>query len=303
MEKRYPGTILATACIPWGEDGSFQETLFRREVRGLIRRGVEHIYLFGTAGEGYAVTEVQFDEITAVFADEMRGLRPMVGLISLSMPALLDRVRRAYALGIRDFQFALPCWGTLTDGELSAFFHGVCDVFPDCRFLHYNLLRAGRLLRAGDYVRLAAEIPNLAGVKFTTKDAGVIHGLMESDCPLQFFLGEIGYAYGSMLGECGYLIALGTSRIRRAWEYHAAGKRRDAAALFSMNSEFAGMLGGILAAVGTDKIDGAYDKMYCKLLDREFPLRLLPPYAYPDDGAFLRYQSFLQQNYPQWLEG
>ena len=87
MNKRYPKTIMATACIPWDKEYRFREDIFRREVRHIISGGIRSIYIFGTAGEGYAVDDRMFVEIAKVFADEMKGpnLLPMIGVISLSL--------------------------------------------------------------------------------------------------------------------------------------------------------------------------------------------------------------------------
>jgi len=76
------------------------------------------MYVFGTAGEGHAVSEPQFDRIVRVFADEVaalakslkRELHPMVGVISLSTTTIQERIRLARDLGITDFQISLPSW-------------------------------------------------------------------------------------------------------------------------------------------------------------------------------------------------
>ncbi len=279
-EKRYPRTILATACIPWTDSYEFDEAIFRRQVRGLIQRGIKHIYLFGTAGEGYAVTDAQFQEIVRVFSEEMKGpgLYPMVGLISLSFPNMIQRLQKAYSFGIRDFQFSLPSWGALTDQELYTFVHQLCDPYPDCRFLHYNLMRTKRLLGIQEYERLAEEIPNFVGVKFSTTDLSVILSIVNSSCPLRFFLTEIGYGYGSMWGDFGFLISLATSNIQKAWEYFDAAKDADRNKVLKMQREFSFIGKGLMDATGGSKIDGAYDKMFSKILDKEFSLRLLAPY-------------------------
>src|SRR5262245_9196342 len=83
--KRYPSCIRATCVVPGGEDCTFLEDLFRHQVRQMLAHGTKHLYVFGTAGEGYAVTDRQFDQIVGVFADAMRqgGGEPMVGVISL----------------------------------------------------------------------------------------------------------------------------------------------------------------------------------------------------------------------------
>jgi len=303
-EKRYPRTILATACIPWTETFAFDEEIFRKQIRDLTNRDICHIYLFGTAGEGYAVTDEQFEEIVKVFAEEMKGpgLYPMVGLINLSFPTMLLRLQKAYSYGIRDFQFSLPSWGALQDEELHSFVHQLCDPFPDCRFLHYNLMRSKRLLGIREYEKLAEKVPNFVGVKFSNPDIITILDIVNSHCPLRFFLTEFAFGYGSMIGEFGFLISLATSNIKRAWEYFNAGVNREKDKLLTMQQEFFFISKALTETAGSTKIDGAYDKMFCKILNKEFPLRLLPPYESTSEESFAEYCSFLEKEYPQWLE-
>ena len=125
---RYPRVTLAAACVPWDERGDVMDEVFREQVRLHLAAGVKHIYIFGTAGEGYAVTESLFDEIVHLFTDEMRRdpeARPMIGLISLSMRTTIERIERCLDQGLRTFQFALPVWGALNDNELATFFREV----------------------------------------------------------------------------------------------------------------------------------------------------------------------------------
>lgn len=303
-EKRYPRTILATACIPWNEAYEFDEGIFREQIRDLVRRDIHNIYLFGTAGEGYAVTDQQFENIVQVFAQEMQapGLYPMVGLISLSFPNMLQRLKKAYSLGIRDFQFSLPGWGVLQDQELFSFVHMLCDPFPDCRFLNYNLMRTKRLLGIREYEKLAGEVPNFVGVKYSNPDIHTILDIKNSKCPLQFFLTELAFGYGSMVGEFGFLISIATSNIKRAWDYFNAGVNKDKDKLLEIQQEFFFLLDALIKAAGSTKIDGAYDKMFCKILNSNFPLRLLPPYESSSEESFVQYLDFLKKEFPQWLE-
>lgn len=296
--------MLATACIPWTESYEFDEKIFKDQIRGLIKRDIRHIYLFGTAGEGYAVTDGQFDNIVEAFAEEMQGpgLHPMVGLISLSFPNMLQRIKKAYSFGIRDFQFSLPCWGALSDGELNTFVHQLCDPFPDCRFLNYNLMRTKRLLGIREYEKLAEEVPNFVGVKFSNPDIFTMLDIANSHCPLQFFLTEWAFGYGSMVGEFGFLISLAASNIKRAWEYFDAGVKRDGDRLLAMQRELFFISKALTQAVGSARMDGAYDKMFCRLLNKDFPLRLLPPYESSNEKGFAEYRSFLEKEYPQWME-
>ena len=98
MSARFPADIMATAVIPWTEGWTLDERRFRRELELMLTDGHRHIYIFGTAGEGYAVTDEQFLQITRVFVDGLRGsgVEPMVGVISLSLPTIIARIEAAY---------------------------------------------------------------------------------------------------------------------------------------------------------------------------------------------------------------
>lgn len=304
VTKRYPRTILASAVIPWTESYELDETLFRREIRSIRERGISHLYLFGTAGEGHAVNDSLFELIVDIFAEETRGpgLYPMVGVISLSLPVMIERIKKARDRGIRDFQISLPSWGELSEQEICIFFHHICDTFPDCRFLHYNLMRSKRLLTIGEYEKLSDEVPNLVGVKFCTNDLYVLRDIAGSACPLQFFVSEAALGYGSLFGECGLLISVGNCNIKRTAELFAAVTERNLSRAAELTRELMMVHKGLSLCCTGKKIDGAYDKMYAKLIDPEFPLRLLPPYTGFTDEVFQRYREYLRSNCPDWLE-
>ncbi len=300
---RYPRVILGTCCVPWHDDNSLAEDVFRRSIRALAEGGLRDLYLFGTAGEGYAVADAQFEQITRVFVAEVsaRDIPPMVGLISLSLATVIGRIERAAALGVRRFQISLPSWGTLTDAEVAVFFRETCGRFPDYQFLHYNLLRSGRLLAGRDYAALAAAHPNLVATKYGGTDLRVISDLLAQAPPLRHFFTEQGYAAGSALGEPGFLISLASTNLRRARAYFEAGVRRDSAALAAMQLELAGLHRELVAAMDAGAhMDGAFDKLFSRLHVPNFPLRLLPPYTGAGDAAFERFATALRERYPAW---
>ena len=295
MKKRFPSTILATAVIPWDEAYRFQEDLFRRQVR-LLRDGLTpYVYLFGTAGEGYAVSDRQFDEIVDVFCDEMSDAHPMVGVISLSLQTITERIERCRDRGIHTFQISLPGWGTLTDREVDIFFEQTCGRFPDCEFLHYNLPRAGRVLGGDDYARLAPAHANLVAVKFGGKrDAAELAALLEAAPEIQFFFTEFSYAAIRDRHECGYLISLGVLDFAHAREFFDA----RGAALAATARDFDVIVTAVKDAVGdSGHMDGAYDKLFVKAHLPEFPLRLRPPYTAAGDEQF---ESFLAALPASW---
>ena len=68
---RYHQAILASCEVPWDASERLEEATFRSEVRLLRQVGFDHLYIFGTAGEGYAVDLERFKQV----AEEMEAIR------------------------------------------------------------------------------------------------------------------------------------------------------------------------------------------------------------------------------------
>ena len=303
---RYPRVLLATCCVPWTPDFEIDEPVFRASIRRLLAAGLRDLYVFGTAGEGYAVSERQFDEVVRIFGEEMRAAAaaPMVGIISPSLSTAIGRIERCLERGVDLFQISLPSWGTLTTAELRTFFAETCGRFPQARFLHYNLPRAGRLVTVEEYEFLARAQPNFVATKNSGATVGVLAGLLDRVGMVRHFVTESGYLYGWQLGEPGFLASIASMHPTLARAYFEAGVRGDAPEIGRLGHELAIMSGLLFAASGgVSLIDGAYDKVFCKILDERFPLRLLPPYADYGEAAFARFRASVAERFPHWLPG
>ena len=305
MEKRYPRMALGAALIPWREDFTLDEPLFRKGVRALVNGGLKYIYTFGTAGEGYGVDDEMFTEITTVFADELKNtdVTPITGVISLSQAEMINRLNIAYELGIRDFQISFPSWGALTDEEVLVFFHDVCDCFPDCHFMHYNNGgRSKKLLKANDYIKLADEIPNLPAVKFMNDSLEDIINVVRADTPIQFVLSEYGYGLGCLYGECSMLFSSIATHLPTAWKLYEAGINKDINTITELEKEVTLSQEILFKTCGTPVINAAYDKLYVKSFIPEFPMRLYPPYQTFSDEQVTNYMNEMKVRLPQWFK-
>jgi dihydrodipicolinate synthase/N-acetylneuraminate lyase len=300
--KRFPAGIMCTCVVPWDERGEFIESLFVDQVRGMLKL-TPHLYIFGTAGEGHAVGDRQFEQIARVFHGVMRseGAEAMVGVISLSLPTMIQRIAFCRKLGVRRFQISLPSWGALSDAEVGVFFREVCGRFRDCQFLHYNLMRTKRLVTPEQYAELAAEHPNLVATKNSTDSMLRIKGLIHLSPDLQHFMDEAGYVYASQVGQCGLLASIATNRAAcRA--FFEAGQRRDLPKLLELHAEITQLIDALIRAAGPKcHIDAAFDKMLWKLRDERFPLRLLPPYQGATDAGFSQFAEAVRTQTPRWL--
>src|SRR5260221_11502592 len=124
---RYHETVVVSCDIPWDERQNLIEDVFRKEVRMALANDFRHLYIFGTAGEGYAVDTARFRQIVEIFRQETDGadIHPQVGVIGLSTANIAERIAFAHTAGFRVFQISLPSWGALNDIELLTFFKDV----------------------------------------------------------------------------------------------------------------------------------------------------------------------------------
>ena len=277
---RYPRNNLAACMLPWTEDFTLDESAFVRHVQSAIDGGYKCIYLMGTAGEGYALSNATFEHVVEVFAGlaVKDGLDPQIGVISLSMQQILERLALCYDKGIRMFQLPLPSWGALDDDELLLFFTTVCGAFPDCRFLHYNLPRAKRILTGADYRRIADVVPNLVATKNSTSDRERTTDLMTNAGDLQHFFLEGSYAMGAYMGECSLLCSMDAVFPKLTWDFFEAGVRKDMNELFRITQFLHHFCERMFEHCKREMIDGSYDKVFIWLRDPEFHYRVLPPY-------------------------
>ena len=302
---RHHQAILVSCEIPWDENEQLEEAIFRQEVRHFLSLGFKDVYVFGTAGEGHAVDLARFDRIVKVFREETAhdGVTPMVGVIALSTANAVERLRIAYAAGFRLFQISLPGWGMLDDAELMRFFHDVCDSFPDCGFLHYNLMRSRRLLTAAEYRRIADEIPNFVATKNTGTTVATTIELMKTVPEIQHFLGESMFPTGCLFGECSLLSSFGPLMPTKTKEFFEYGRSGQIERLFRAQAEYMQVVRAFHEPVrGSDRMDGAYDKMWVRLGGVPMPLRLLSPYLPFPEEVLERCRRILMDRYPDWTK-
>ena len=297
---RYPQAILVSCEIPWDENENLMEDVFRKEVRHTLENGFNHLYIFGTCGEGYAVDTRRFREIVQVFYEETRGddVHPMVGVITLSTANTIERVGLAHDIGFRTFQVVLPSWGALNDVELMTYFKDVCGTFPDSKFVNYNLPRTKRILEGSDYRRLIDAVPNLVGTKTTSGGLSRAAGLMRHASELQHFFGEANFPHGCMYGECSLLSSFGPMAIRQTREFFEAGRTGQLVKLFELQQWFQDLVTDVFSPLPPgERIDGAYDKMIQRFGGlEELPLRLLSPYQwYTEEQYQACKQVFLEK--------
>ena len=279
-------------------------TFFAAKLRHVLVH-FRHLYIFGTAGEGYAVDTARFQQIVRVFYQETRApdVHPMIGVIGLSTANIVERLQFAYDIGFRVFQISLPAWGALSDSELMTFFVDVCGAFPDARFLHYNLPRAKRVLTGSDYRPIVDKIPNLVATKNTAGGLTSAADLMRNAPELQHFFGEANFPHGCMYGECSLLTSQGPMSPHKARALFEAGRTGRWDECFRLQKGFHDLANDVLGGIRHKSyIDGAYDKVLKRLGGfEEMPLRLLSPYQGVSEEEYRACREVLHAQFPEWV--
>jgi dihydrodipicolinate synthase/N-acetylneuraminate lyase len=304
-QARFPRVVLGTICIPWTTRHELDVELLHETVASHAGLGIRDLYVFGTAGEGYAVDEARFDAVVTAFVDATArlGIEPMVGVISLSTMTVLDRIERAMAAGVRRFQVSLPSWGTLVDGEVRTWADTLFGRFPAAWFVQYDLRRTGRLMEPAAYAAIAADHPNLVATKNGTWDVLRILALHREAPMLRHFLTEMGYPFGCAVGRPGLLMSLSGANPAAGIRFFEAGLRGDLGELLARQGELVAIEAALERAAGDSgaHMDGAFERMLHRLVDERFPMAQLPPYAAVPEAGYRAFRDWLAATHPRWL--
>lgn len=112
---------------------------------------------------------------------------------------------------------------------------------------------------------------------------------------------ETGFGYGSPIGECGFLISIASIHFAEAKKYFEAGRRRDFDTLLRGQRDLMEMvLDLVRLGRGEAHLDGTYNKVFGKIHDSEFPLRLLSPYAGWSEETFRKIVAMIEKKFPRW---
>ncbi len=162
----------ATLLLAWNEDDSLDLGRVRNEIECLIEMQVDGIYCNGTAGEFYALTEREFDQVAEALADrcEQAGMPFQIGVSQMSAQISLARLRRSIALAPVAIQVILPDWFPTSDREAADFLERMADEAEGIGLVLYNPPHAKRVLQPAEMAQLTERVPALVGIKVAGGD-------------------------------------------------------------------------------------------------------------------------------------
>ena len=275
--------------IPWAQDGTLLQKQLREVIHNLLRDGCDGLYLFGTSGEGYAVSDDEFTEILEIFVEATEGFTGFrqAGCFGLSSDQVKHRCRIVTALGLESAQITLPFWKELNDDELVLYVTDVCRSFPELSFLLYNNPRNKRLLKGKELEAIHAVSPNLRGAK-TGAGAWLDFVELISESPsLQHFVTEPAFLFCRGLDDVGLIPSSNYVCPRKSRAYYDAAVGNNLSTARQLHVEIMRFFQETAKPlILKGYIDGAIDKAYLRIRGMDISLHMKSPYTPLNDEDF-----------------
>ena len=122
----------------------------------------------------------------------------------------------------------------MNDDELLRFYAAIQEALPNTEFIHYNIMRSGRMLSGTDYQRVLDVAPNLAGSKHTGGDIGALSEIIQATPNLAHFVVDNQIVAGALFGSPGFysfIANLSPAFALQLWELCETGDWEGAAQL------------------------------------------------------------------------
>ena len=166
----------ATALVtPFKKDGSVDEYALRELVEFQVKGKVEALVPVGSTGEGATLSEAEQAFVIETVVDQVNGRIPVIGGASSNSTtkavALAKQVKQSGADAILT---VAPFYNKPTQDGLLQHFSAIADAV-DIPIILYNVPgRTASNIEAKTALRLAEDIPHLAGVKEASANFGQI---------------------------------------------------------------------------------------------------------------------------------
>jgi dihydrodipicolinate synthase/N-acetylneuraminate lyase len=194
-----------TVLLPVARDETIDLGRLADELAVLMTAGLDGVYTNGTAGEFHCLEEDEYDLITDVVAQacQRAGVPCQLGASHMSGQISLRRIRVAAAYDPAAIQVILPDWCVLSADEVrSAIDWMVREAGPSPLVL-YNPPHAKTQLTPALFGRLAAEFPQLIGIKVAGGDAAWFGEMRACAGDLSIFVAGHHLASGLRQGASG----------------------------------------------------------------------------------------------------
>lgn len=208
--------VAPAMATPLREDGYTVNTAVTRElVDFLIERQIKGLFVSGTTGEGVLLSHKQRKILHETVIEAAAARVPVLLHVGTNTTAAtLDLTEHAADIGSNAIVAMTPYFLGMHDDALFDYFKAIANQAADIPFMAYDIPQiAINGISPKLLTRLAAEIPNFAGIKCSRTDMQMIRKLLDTLPEDKFMLaGNEAIALGSLaLGAIGMISGLSTA--------------------------------------------------------------------------------------------
>ncbi|MEU4082086.1 dihydrodipicolinate synthase family protein [Streptomyces venezuelae] len=200
--------VVAIPVTPFAEDGTVDTATHRALLRRLLDGGIRTLTPNGNTGEFYALTPEERRTLTEITVEEAGERAAVLVGVGHDVPTAVGAARHAHAAGAHMVMVHQPVHPYVSESGWVDYHRAIAEAVPELGVVPY--IRNPRL--GGDRLaELAADCPNVIGVKYAVpdaarfagfaRDAGLdrfvwVAGLAEPYAPAYFASGATGFTSG-----------------------------------------------------------------------------------------------------------
>jgi len=171
MKKVELKGIITPIITPMNPDESVNFDELRNQIERLLKGGVHGIFVFGTNGEGYILSEEEKIQILEVTIDQVKGRVPVyAGTGCISTADTIHLSKKAQELGADVLSIITPSFAVASQKELYDHYVEIAK-HVDIPIVLYNIpARTGNKLLPETVAKLARDVDIIMGAKDSSGD-------------------------------------------------------------------------------------------------------------------------------------
>lgn len=185
--------VIPPVLTPFNQRGTLIESEFRDYLSFLLDKGVDGVFILGTAGEGPLLSLADRKAIAEIAVDEVAGQKPVVVQAgAMSTQETIELVKQAASIGA-SAACILPLWYFPMDDEaLYQHYAAISRATPDLPMMIYYYPSIGSAVSPQLAKRITDACPNFVGLKDSGESIPTLAEFQHLLCPgFRIFTGSV----------------------------------------------------------------------------------------------------------------
>lgn len=172
--------ILSALITPFDKSGEVNLSVMRELVRYQMRAGLSGFFVNGGTGEGLLLDPAERKLALETVLDEVNGAVPVIAHIgAVATHTAADLASHAAAAGATAIAAIPPIYFRVDMPALKEHYRAIAQAAPDLPLWLYNIPGATGVTITADMFRELLEIPQIAGIKYTSYDFFTMRTIIE----------------------------------------------------------------------------------------------------------------------------